>query len=74
MVPDRDLCILSPLCEICECCLDLKTLSVQVNYTSECAEYQTFEARKIELFFSLLEQALKYIFFREGLAGTVCIM
>ena len=66
VVPDQDLCILSPLCEICEHCLDLKTLSVRVNYTSECAEYQTFEARKIELVFSLLKLFFSWRFGRHN--------
>lgn len=58
--------------------LGFKNSRCASEYTAECAEYQTFEARKIELFVSLLEQALKYGgvwgFFYEGLAGTICIM
>lgn len=64
------LCIFSSLCEICECCLDLKTLSVQMNSISESAEYQTFEARKIECFVAFF-----FFPFRIGLSGFffVCL-
>lgn len=65
----------SPWHEICDSCLHLKTVSMQVYYISGSAEYQIFEAMKTEYYIFLLEQWCKLkTFFPEDLAGTMCIM